>query len=380
MNIYLYGNCQTTALRMMIAQAQPNWKVSNLDLSTVPVFDDAIVGAHFRRATAADIVVAQPVGTLHGRADLSSYALRASLPPHVTMLTFPSMFFNGLQGCFDYASGHVPIYRSAYHNAHTIEMFLSSYHWQDITTIQSAPEFYTREFVFGRIETALAELRRREHKHQTTIRLSPFLEERCRSELTMNTVNHPKRPALVAVLRDIFKALGLTATVPMAGEELLPLPFYPPLPSVLHHLELADTAPMFLFHNGVVSRAAQIIESLRLYAHFGRKTTRQLFDGSRLETFIEAFRQTPGTPADVPDKPATLSLSTDLLVADGFRMLLRRAPADGEVAEHARAIENMGLFKWLSFILESAEYMALNATPEPSEDARAHACNGEPVN
>ncbi len=208
MNIYVYGNCQSTALRKLITEAQPGWTVANTDISAVPVFTDAIVAAHLARAAAADIVIAQPIGAFRDRADLSIDHLRASLPPHVTLMTFPSMFFNGLQSAYDYMVGHFSGHRSDYHNAHSIDMFLTGYNWHDIAAVQLSPEFYNRDLVFSWIDAALADLKRREIDHQTTIRFSPFLEERCWTEVTVNTVNHPRRPALAYMVREIFPDPG----------------------------------------------------------------------------------------------------------------------------------------------------------------------------
>ena len=363
MNIYLYGNCQSTALRKLIVEAQPDWDVANTDISAVPVFTDAIVAAHLARAAAADIVITQPIGSFRDRDELSTDYLRAALPPHVTLITFPSMFFNGLQAAYDYMVGHVPGHRSDYHNAHTIDMFLNGYHWHDIAAVQLSPEFYTRDFVFSWIEASLGELKRRELERQTTVRFSPFLEERCWTEVTMNTINHPKRPALAYVLREIFQILGLHATVRDEGEELIPTPVYPPLPTVLHHLGLSDAAPLMIFPDGVCSRSEHVFGSLRLCAHYGRATIREGYAASRLASFIEAFREAPLPPIDMGDPTGMLTLAPDMLVRETYRTLLRREASNEDVSYHARAVQVMGVSAWLYAMTESAEFKTLTTRP-----------------
>ena len=361
MNIYLYGTCQSTALRKLLVEAQPGWDVANTDISAVPRFTDAIAAAHLARAAAADIVIAQPIGTFRGRADLSTDHLRASLPPHIAVVIFPSMFFNGLHAAYDYMTGHFPGYRSDYHNAHTIDMFLNGYHWQDIAAVQLSPEFYTRAFVASRIETALGELQRREVEFQTTVRFSPFLEERCRTEVTMNTVNHPKRPALATMLREIFRVLGLHGTVRDEGVECIPFPVYPPLPAVLSHLGLPDTAPLLAFPDGMCTRSDHVFGSLRLCAHHGRAAVRESYAQSRLAGFIEAYREAPLSPAGAPDATAMLTLAPDMLVRETYRTLLRREPSAEDVAHHAPRVQAMGVTAWIHAITQSAEFRVLQA-------------------
>jgi hypothetical protein len=362
MNIYLYGNCQSTALRKLITEAQPGWTVANTDISAVPVFTDTIVAAHLARAAAADIVIAQPIGAFRDRADLSIDHLRASLPPHVTLMTFPSMFFNGLQAAYDYMVGHFPGHRSDYHNAHSIDMFLNGYNWHDIAAVQLSPEFYNRDFVFSWIDAALADLKRREIDHQTTIRFSPFLEERCWTEVTMNTVNHPRRPALAYMVREIFQILGLHGTVRDEGEECIPTPVYPPLPTVLHHLGLPDATPLLVFPDGVCSRSEHVFGSLRLCAHYGRTAIRAGYAQSRLAAFIEAFRAAPLPLIDALAPAEMLTFAPDVLVKETYRNLLRREASAEDVSHHARAVQAMGVSVWLHAMTQSAEFKALTAS------------------
>ena len=187
-------------------------------------------------------------------------------------------------------------------------------------------------------------------ERQTTVRFSPFLEERCRTEVTMNTINHLRRPALAYMLREIFQILGLHVTVRDEGEGCIPMPVYPPLPAVLYHLRLPDTAPLLSFLDG----------SLRLCAHYGRTAVRDVYAKSRLGAFIEAYREAP-LPADMPGSTEMLTLAPDMLVKETYRALLQRDASDEDVTLHARAVRTMGVLGWLHAITQSREFKAFAA-------------------
>ena len=370
MNIYLFGNCQATALAKMITEDHPDWTVDACDVSSLdehPTPEDG--DRHLARVGAADIVISQPVHAWQGVPGLSLAATRGTIRAASQLITFPSIVFEGTHGAFSYMAGRLQGHRMPYHNTHTIDMFTRGYRREDMVLLQNAPAFYTRDFVLSGVAASLAELRGRERHHETTIGVADLIEEACGRSVLMHTMNHPKRPLLARTLNRVYCAMSERQTAREAGEDYLRLPHIPPLPTVLAHLGLKDEAPLVITDDGVSwSREDYLRGSIDYYARLLRPTLLEALSESRGQAFLEAFYETPVKPDDA-GKPPPLDIAHDVdtLVRSAFAVFLDRTPPDPELAAHVHAIRSIGMHGWLSTIAAAPEFQANFVSVRPNK-------------
>jgi hypothetical protein len=152
-----------------------------------------------------------------------------------------------------------------------------------------------------------------------------------------------------------------------AGEDHLPDPIIPPLPTVLAHLRLEDRRPYFEARERVWTRDAYLRESLGYYGRLLRADLLRAFAGSRGSVFLEAFHRVP-TPLDaIASAPAVREpLGPEAVVIEAFVALLKRMPIGTELDEHCAAIQSVGLREWFRILTASEEYscMCLMANPQ----------------
>lgn len=359
MRLYFYGNCQMTVLGQMLLEQHPEYMVTSCDISSLsPVVTAEEVERHLDNLRAADVVVSQPVSEYRGKVELSIQALRDTLPARVTLLTMPSIVFEGQHGAFTYAGGRLSGYHMPYHNSHTIEMALRGYDWNDICTLQNAAEFYTATFVRSGIDASLATLSYRETSQTTDIRVSPLLDEYCRSMVVMHTINHPSRIIMARVLDAISAALSIPGNAKEGGEDYMLSPRIPPLPAILYHLGIRDVTPTFFIHGRSWTRGQYLSESLAYYGRLLQSDLLKAFEAGQGAAFMAAFRR-----GHVVKVQAIENLLVGLpeeamsaLVTDGFKAILNRSPTAEDLAAHSNLIRKSGMRHWLTIITESVEF------------------------
>ena len=95
------------------------------------------------------------------------------------------------------------------------------------------------------------EYARREVADEVDIRLSPFLRSYADKYQLFHVTNHPCRPALARMANGILNILGYPGKVPYIGEEYLPYPHVPLLPSVRRFMNARqDTTEWEIFDHG----------------------------------------------------------------------------------------------------------------------------------
>lgn len=362
MKVYLYGNCQMPALHAMMLEDYPDWSIDSWEVTICPVVGEAHLQQHFGHVRTADVVISQPLTDYKGNTALSLASLRDALPDRTQLVTMPSIVFEGTHGAFVYMGGRFPAFHMNYHNAHTIDMFVRGYHWDDICLLQASPAFYTEAFVLTGIEASLAELRSREERHQTTVRVAGLIDEHCRSAVLMNTINHPNRFLLARTLNAIYRAMGVPPIAKETGIDRLPNPHIPPLPTVLARLGIADEAPDIRADGIVYTREAYLRQTISYYARLVRTELMNAFAGSRGRMFVDAFHGTPASahkaaPASrAPNDPAMM---TETLVTEAFAALLKRKPSRLELERHGAAIHSLGLRHWFAALTSAEEFLTL---------------------
>ena len=356
MNIYIYGNCQVTALRQMMLEQHPGWSVTAWDVAAEPTIDEPVLKRHAAMIANADIVVSQPVGNYRGEPRLSLHTLRGHLGPTTQLITFPSVVFEGTHGAFTYVQGRLPGYCMPYHNSHVIDMSLRGYQWDDACKLLDSPDFYTADFVLSGFEASLAEMRAREADHGLTIKVTALIDEMGRSRVVMNAINHPRRMLMARLLNEIYAAMSVERTATEAGEEYMPFPLIPPLPSVLHHLGIADDRPAF--SDGVRSwtREAYTRASLAYYGRLDRAELVRSLDASTGRKFLGCFREELAAASRVASPLSELSAAArEAIITDAFAVLLKRPASAGEIAAHSDALQASGFQQWLQSMVESEE-------------------------
>jgi hypothetical protein len=361
MKIYLYGNCQAHALLKMIREDYPDWSLATADPTTMPMHDDVALQRHYEQIRGADVVVAQPIHNYKGHAELSTDALRAELRGGTELITFPSIVFEGTHGAFSYLPARLSGFHMDYHNSHTIELATRGYHWNDIALLQASPDFYTADFVTGGVEASLGELRHREELAAVTVRVAEIINEYGRSAVVMNTINHPNRFVMARVLNGIYRAMSMPLLAKEQGEDHLPDPIIPPLPTVLAHLRLEDRRPHFEARGRTWTRDAYLRESLGYYGRLLRDDLLRAFVGSRGSVFLEAFHRVP-MPLGAIGSAGTVRepLGPEAVVTEAFVALLKRMPIGSELDEHCAAVQSVGLREWFRILTSSEEYFAMN--------------------
>ena len=357
MRIHLFGNCQATVLRKLILEDHPDWTVSALELGTARDFEDETVRLHLERAGKADIVITQPVKAWKGIEALSTEALQASLRPDATLVTIPSIVFEGTHAAFTYLGHRFAGFAMPYHNSHTIDMFVRQYRRADIELLQSSPEFYTRDFVHEGVAASLAELRFKEASNRTTFSVADLIEDACYSSVVMNTINHPKRPLFARVLNTIYRTLSLRPVAREAGVDHLPDPTIPPLPTVLHHLGVADEQPFFDVVGKRYSRERYLAASLAYYSRLLRDDLVAALEISRGHAFLAAFYnattrlEAAGSPPVADGEPTPLDV-----VSSAYSALLGREATQAELDIHIGELKISGLRAWLAAFCRTPEF------------------------
>ena len=359
MHLYFYGNCQMPVLGEMLLEQHPCHTVTSCNISE---FSATItreeVGQHLRNVEAADVVISQPISEFRGEPELSLQTLRDAMPSRSTLVTMPSIVFEGTHGAYTYLTGRFDGFHMPYHNSHTVEMALRGYDWQDIALLQASPDFYTAAFVEAGMEASLGTLRGREAVHDTTIKVSPLLEELSRSSVVMHTINHPGRPLMVCVLNQLYAALSIHGAAQEEGPDRLRYPHIPPLPSVLHHLRIAVDTPHMQTAVQSWTREEYLSDSLMFYGRLVRSDLIQALASSRGADFLASFHRghkpqfeaANGQVVNLPEEAIAA------LVVDGFGALLERTPAPAEIKSHYDAIRGAGVRRWLEMLTSSREF------------------------
>jgi hypothetical protein len=343
----------------MILEDHPDWDVTAGEVMALPNVDEAGISAHFAAARSASVVIAQPIGAYRGISALSLDALRDSLPGNIPLITFPSIFFAGTHGAFQYLNHAMSGYCMHYNNVHSIEMFLRNYRWEDICKLQMSRDFYPASFIDTTFAASLAELQYREEHQGTTIRVSETIRDYGRSILLMHTINHPNRFLLARTLNAIYRALSLAPLAKEHGEDYLGQCILPPLPTVLAHMGLQDHAAEVEVPGRRWTREGYLRESLAYYAGMVQSELTRAFTGSAGAAFLRSLHGAPMPVSDLQVDAGRVAGQADMLrslVFGTFQTLLHRAPSQTELQDHSAQIATLGVHGWLEAIVAAEEF------------------------
>ena len=240
MRVYVHGNCQGPAIAALLKEQRPEWDVASYEVFNTKIISE--IARYYHYVETADIIISQPIHDgYRNRADLSLNWLRASAKPNAQFVIFPSMFFDGqLVGC---RSIKFPAYGMPYHDSLLVHLAVMGVGLQEITRILLDEDLYSDEFLRGEIARSIEEARRREHVDQIDVPMAPFLEEFGSSIQIFHVINHPCRPALANVANQILATLGYPANVHAVGQELIPFPHIPLIPSVERFMATGGRGP-----------------------------------------------------------------------------------------------------------------------------------------
>lgn len=357
MKIHFFGNCQTGALRRMLDEDHPGWEVTNHELGTEGDTAPARVAAHVRATEGADVIVAQPVTAWKGVTDLSLKAVEAMKRPGADLVTIPSIVFEGTHPSFCYLRDHFDGAGMPYHEVHTLDMFLRGYRTTEIELLLGSTGFYTARFVHAGMEASLATLRFREAHAGVTVTVSDLMAELGQDRVLMNTINHPRRLLLVEVMRRILRAIGTPPITRVDGEDYLFHPSIPPLPTVLHHLGIADVSPDFVLKGEErLSRGDYLARSIDFYGRGLQADLLYMLRGSRGEEFLAAFgSRGPYPEPQAKGLPPTVREHARAWLRAMYPAFLGRSASGGEIETHLGGIEAVGLGEWLTAFADSSE-------------------------
>lgn len=229
MRVHIHGNCQALALSRMLAEALPAWTIT-----AYQVFQETIVSEielYYDCVRNADVILTQPVQDgYRGRNDLGSSFIRAYARPGATIVTFPSLHFEG----------QLPGIRSPSYNGLGLDYqdvaFLACYARSfDMTKVIPAilsAEFYGEERVEQEMRLALDETRRREKADAIDLPVSVFLERHGFERQLFHVINHPYRSVLASVANAFLQLIDIPAEIGEAGPDYLEFPHFPACASV----------------------------------------------------------------------------------------------------------------------------------------------------
>ena len=193
----------------------------------------------------------------------------------------------------------------------------------------------------------------------------------------MNTINHPKRAVLVRLLNRIYRVLQLKPVAREHGEDHLPNPVIPPLPSVMHHLGLPDAEPAFVTGRGTYTRDEYLEQSLLYYRRLLPRDLHHALAFSRGQEFLDAFDKGPDYEHDAPRIMTAADRDQARQWLQGiFATVLDHPLAEPDLSLHLQAVQEVGVTDWLSHLSDTPVFRARVSPACPGAPSALHERTG----
>jgi hypothetical protein len=350
MRVYVHGNCQASAIGLMLQEARPDWDIVSREVHTFDVADPGNIEAYQEQVSGADLILAQPISDdYRGVEFLSLSWIRANKGPGSMLRVFPSIYFRGYNPqSFDlHMDGHL----MDYHDVHVADMFLAGIEPEECHERIASPSFFTQDFVLAEFFQSLRNLTQREQSTGVDARASSIILSEHNREPLFHTFNHPGRTVLRGVTEQLMRAAGHAVAIDPEGPSYLSNIRIMPYRSLAMHLGMANEA---LPEQGLMIRLGTV-ESLRNYveaAHgcyraAGPEALRErLAAYPQAGAYLKRFHQAEQRP----------SLDADQLVLGLFRELMGREPCGWEVEYWVKGLPGLGPEEVVRRFVGSAEY------------------------
>jgi Polysaccharide biosynthesis enzyme WcbI len=240
MRVYVHANCQGPPIAEMIRTCFPRWQVISYEVFAERIISD--IGRYRYLVSSADIIISQPIHDRYrDRDDLSLSWIRATAKPGCAILVFPSIHFEGqLVG---WRTLPFPGYGMPYHDTLLVLLAAMEVSARKIVDVMSSPDAFSREFIINEIDLSTREMERRESADAIDVAVSPFFRQYGYVAPLFHIINHPSRPVLAYMAKEILAALGYSAKIPVGGGPCIPLPHVPCHPAVLRMLDEGGGTP-----------------------------------------------------------------------------------------------------------------------------------------
>ncbi len=235
MKLAIHGNCQTWPFHDILKSVLPMWDIESFQVHLVKNEPDDL--ARYERAfTEADIIICQPVGDgYRGMECLSDSWIRSAAKPATPVVSVPSLYYPGYFAGFAVlqdAEGLVASYESHESVLPLVAGILSGDDDDAILARLMDEGLFDSGAVMKEHDRSIQALRRREIEGKLDVTVSFYLEEHFASCQLFHTHNHPARPVIAYVIRQVLAALSLDIGVPDKGPDVLGYYHIPALPTV----------------------------------------------------------------------------------------------------------------------------------------------------
>ncbi|EFH13301.1 WcbI family polysaccharide biosynthesis putative acetyltransferase [Pseudoroseomonas cervicalis] len=297
MQVYIHGNCQSTALRLLLGEAGHGLEIASREVQTAAMLEE--IGTYECQIRAADAVVAQVVSKgYRGETRLSTAWIRQAVRPDARLVVYNGQLFDG----YFPQLGYLPELRACrmdYHDWHLAELYARGASAEDAVGETGREDFFSAGFAEAHAEASLREAEAREARTLSPpLRLAPVLRAEFRRTCLFHTVNHPSRFLLLEMGRQILAALGLPDTLPTEGPEHLGTTRILPYPALRRHLGLAfgPEARQITVQNRTLPLLDYVGELFETYARQGgpARVAEALRAAPRAMAYLEAYHREHG--------------------------------------------------------------------------------------
>jgi tetratricopeptide (TPR) repeat protein len=228
MRVHIHANCQAIPLAGMLKEVYPNWEVTFFEAHTAKIIEQ--IGNHCAWIRSADLVLSQPIHRgYRDRDELSIDWVRDNVRSDAMLLVVPSLHFTGQHPGLDgLPMPGLPLLT----NLLAAHLVASGCAPADVVRRMLSDDLLSDSEIDAEIQYSLDETRRREVTDRIDIKISPFLEENCRTRMLFHIQNHPFRETMAFVTNQLLERLGLAGRVPVEGPDYQPVAHIPPLPAI----------------------------------------------------------------------------------------------------------------------------------------------------
>lgn len=266
----VYGNCQSAAVRELLASS-PDF-TDSFSVVAVPAAHEVerrqvrSLSALFRRTS---LLLTQPVRDNYRDLPLGTEQIISMCPSNVTVVRFPSMYYEGLHPYQVYVNtgGHLsePAPRTGYHDLRLLAASFRS------LSNEGASQFVASYVppagqIFRIAEESSEQLRIREV--MLDVGISDLLDRRSRfHDRSFLTVNHPSNTVMNVLVERFLTMMGMVYEPPLLQNELLGAVSAPVNAAVAEMLGLANgrVGTDWQLHGQTVSEESLMAEHLNWY-------------------------------------------------------------------------------------------------------------------
>lgn len=352
MIIYLHGNCQATALALMMREIlPPNYVIKNCEVFNVELEQGRETS--IENIQQADIIITQPVSdNYRGVEYLSSSWLNKNRREQSRFITIPVIYFNG-QTPNSFTLKEIHGAHLSYHDAHAIDYFLNGKTVDELIADTNASDFLPAEFVRSESFLSFTDLSRREKAFNCDINVSDIIINCLSDAQPLYTINHPSRKVLTDLCNRILSHLEIEQRIDLDGTDYL------------DHFIVAPYVSALLAHN---NRGAAIrLDEYKFDGAWHSRTNyfNKVYDSYRqigAESLLAHVNQHPEIKAYLNRyKQAKYGIkphnqSNRQLIESLYRLLLGRTPNSNEILFHLHNLNTLGIEELFKTFLNSPEF------------------------